>query len=106
VSLYFNAEEADKAQSYFESVIGAGARPADEFLEVLTVPSQEIRLLDLVKEAKFFATTGEARDAIGGGALKIDDIAHKDGNEMLILKAGESFILQAGKKKFKKIVVK
>lgn len=66
---------------------------------------REMRIIDIVKALKFFASTGEARDAIIGGAIKFDDIAKKDINETLLLTSGDTFVVQAGKKKFKKVVV-
>ncbi len=93
---------------------GAGGVAADEFRKIFAqkdIPTDleefEIELnswiCQVLVDTKLEPSTSQARRDIKGGAVKIDQVKISD--DKMMLQAGE-FVLQKGKKKFVKIIVK
>ncbi|MFS4457797.1 tyrosine--tRNA ligase [Bdellovibrio sp. HCB2-146] len=76
----------------------------DEVPEFKTAP-ESLSLAALMVKAGLVASNGEGSRLIQGGGVQINSEKVSDPKLKLDLKAGESFILRAGKKKFVKIVV-
>ncbi|MCL2145046.1 MAG: tyrosine--tRNA ligase [Endomicrobia bacterium] len=96
---YHGKEAAAAARDGFDKVFAKKDIP-DEIEEyVLKVPS--IKLSDLLAESAMTASKNEAKRLIEQGGVKID--SQKAGGDFE-LKSDKPFIVQAGKRKFKKIV--
>ena len=99
MSIYHTQEAIQEAQSYYDATIQGWALPDIADLPRVEITEPTIGLLDLVRQANFFAKWSECRDAISGGSIKINGEVHSDMSEMITV-TKEWFILQSGKKKF------
>ena len=91
---YHGKEGADKAQEDFINVVSNKGIP-DDIQEVKVEQGKNI--LDLITELKFTASRGEAKRLIQGDGEKITDMSYTISFE-------DSVVLQAGKRKFAKLV--
>ncbi len=96
---YHGKEGADKAQEEFINVVSNKGIPED--IEEVKVEDGK-NILDLLTELKFAASRGEAKRLIQGGGVKIDGEKIADMGYTFEIK--DSIILQAGKRKFAKLV--
>ena len=96
---YHGKEGADKAQEEFINVVSNKGIPED--IEEVRVEDGK-NILDLLTELKFAASRGEAKRLIQGGGVKIDGEKIADMGYTFAIK--DSVILQAGKRKFAKLV--
>lgn len=96
---YHGKEGADKAQEEFINVVSNKGIPED--IQEVKV-EQGKNILDLITELKFTASRGEAKRLIQGGGVKIDDEKITDMGYTISFE--ESVVLQAGKRKFAKLV--
>lgn len=96
---YHGKEGADKAQEEFINVVSNKGIPED--IEEVRVENGK-NILDLLTELKFAASRGEAKRLIQGGGVKIDGEKIADMGYTFAIK--DSVILQAGKRKFAKLV--
>ena len=96
---YHGKEGADKAQEEFINVVSNKGIPED--IEEVKVEDGK-NILDLLTELKFAASRGEAKRLIQGGGVKIDGEKIADMGYTFAIK--DSVILQAGKRKFAKLV--
>lgn len=96
---YHGKEGADKAQEEFINVVSNKGIPED--IEEIRVEDGK-NILDLLTELKFAASRGEAKRLIQGGGVKIDGEKIADMGYTFAIK--DSVILQAGKRKFAKLV--
>lgn len=96
---YHGKEGADKAQEDFINVVSNKGIP-DDIQEVKVEQGKNI--LDLITELKFTASRGEAKRLIQGGGVKID--GEKVTDMSYAVSFEESVVLQAGKRKFAKLV--
>ena len=96
---YHGKENADKAQEEFINVVSNKGIPQD-------IPSVTIEngkgILDLLLDLKFVQSKGEAKRLIQGGGVKID--GEKISDMGLVIKPQMDVVLQAGKRKFAKLV--
>ena len=96
---YHGKEGADKAQEEFINVVSNKGIPED--IQEVKV-EQGKNILDLITELKFTASRGEAKRLIQGGGVKID--GEKITDMAYTISFDDSVILQAGKRKFAKLV--
>ena len=96
---YHGKEGADKAQEGFINVVSNKGIPED--IQEIKV-EQGKNILDLITELKFTASRGEAKRLIQGGGVKIDGEKITDMGYTISFE--ESVVLQAGKRKFAKLV--
>lgn len=96
---YHGKEGADKAQEEFINVVSNKGIPED--IQEVKV-EQGKNILDLITELKFTASRGEAKRLIQGGGVKIDGKKITDMGYTISFE--ESVVLQAGKRKFAKLV--
>ena len=96
---YHGKECADKAQEEFINVVSNKGIPED--IQEVKV-EQGKNILDLITELKFAASRGEAKRLIQGGGVKIDGEKITDMGYTISFE--ESVVLQAGKRKFAKLV--
>ena len=96
---YHGKDGADKAQEDFINVVSNKGIPDD--IESVKIDSEK-SILDLLVELKFVQSKGEAKRLIQGGGVKID--GEKISDMGLVIKPQMDVILQAGKRKFAKLV--
>ena len=96
---YHGKEGADKAQEEFINVVSNKGIPED--IESVKIES-DINILDLLVNLKFVQSKGEAKRLIQGGGVKLD--GEKISDMTLIIKPNMDKVLQAGKRKFAKLV--
>lgn len=96
---YHGAESADKAQQEFINVVSNKGIPED----IMEVKVENGRLLlDLLVELNFVQSKSEAKRLIQGGGVKID--GEKIADLTYALNFDSSVVLQAGKRRFVKLV--
>ena len=96
---YHGKDGADKAQEDFINVVSNKGIPDD--IESVKIESEK-SILDLLVELKFVQSKGEAKRLIQGGGVKID--GEKISDMGLVIKPQMDVVLQAGKRKFAKLV--
>jgi len=103
---YHGAEAGVTAEAEFEKMFGkTGDGLPDEIEEVeLAAPAEGLALMRLLTLGGLAESGGEARRLLQQGGIKIDQAKVSDGQKMYL--PGSSFIIQAGKRKFKKLTLK
>jgi tyrosyl-tRNA synthetase len=96
---YHGKEGADKAQEEFINVVSNKGIPED--IQEVKV-EQGKNILDLLTELNFATSRGEAKRLIQGGGVKID--GEKITDMTYAISFENSVVLQAGKRKFAKLV--
>lgn len=96
---YHGKDGADKAQADFINVVSNKGIPDD--IEDIKIES-DISLLDLLVNLNFVASKGEAKRLIQGGGVKLD--GEKIADMGFIVTPSLNKVLQAGKRKFAKLV--
>lgn len=103
VARFHSQAAAQSAEDEFNRIFVDKGMP--DVVEEFLISAQSIGLAQLMTQAGLSASNSEAARLIVGGGVQIDQQKISDTKMKLDLKAGESFIIKAGKKKFKKIVV-
>ncbi|PKL49905.1 MAG: tyrosine--tRNA ligase [Candidatus Riflebacteria bacterium HGW-Riflebacteria-2] len=103
---YHGDEAGAAAEAEFEKMFGkSGDGMPDEIEELeLPVPTGGLPLMRLLTLGGLAESGGEARRLLQQGGIKIDQEKVTDGQQMFM--AGSSFIVQAGKRKFKKLTLR
>ncbi|MDY6311304.1 MAG: tyrosine--tRNA ligase [Cyanobacteriota bacterium] len=96
---YHGNDGADKAQEEFINVVSNKGVP-DDIKEVNVENGKSV--LDLIVELGFTSSRGEAKRLIQGGGVKIDGNKIADTGYAILF--DDSVVLQAGKRKFAKLV--
>ncbi len=96
---YHGKDGADKAQEEFINVVSNKGIPED--IESVKIDS-EINILDLLVKLGFVQSKGEAKRLIQGGGVKLD--GEKLSDMAYTVKPNMDVVLQAGKRKFAKLV--
>ena len=97
---YHGKEGADKAQEDFINVVSNKGIPDD--IESVTIESEGISITDLLVNLGFVQSKGEAKRLIQGGGVKID--GEKLSDMSFMVKPNMNAVLQAGKRKFAKLI--
>lgn len=102
---YHGEAQAAAAEAEFEKLFGKSGDGLPENIEEITISAGEtgLPLMKLVTLAGMAPSGGEARRLIQQGGVKIEQNKQMDAQKMFM--AGESFILQVGKRKFKKVTL-
>lgn len=102
---YHGEEQAIAAETEFEKMFGKSGDGLPENIEEITITAGEtgLSLIKLVTKAGMASSGGEARRLIQQGGVKVEQNKQTDAQKLF--KAGESFILQVGKRKFKKVTL-
>lgn len=103
---YHGQEAGDAAAAEFEKMFGkSGDGLPDNIEEMdLLVPSEGIQLAKLLVSAGLVESGGEARRLLQQGGVKVEQ--QKVSDPQQIYQAGQTILLQAGKRKFKKVCLK
>lgn len=96
---YHGKEGADKAQEDFINVVSNKGIPDD--IESVKIDAEK-SILDLLVELSFVQSKGEAKRLIQGGGVKID--GEKISDMGFVVQPQMDVVLQAGKRKFAKLV--
>ena len=96
---YHGTAEANKAEQEFINVVSNKGIPED--IESVKIESG-VNILDLLVNLGFVQSKGEAKRLIQGGGVKLD--GEKVSDMSLVLHPGMNVVLQAGKRKFAKLV--
>ena len=98
VTLYHGSKAAQKATREFEKVFTNKEKPTD--ISEMKVKSQNI--LDILVETKMAPSKSEARRLVQQGGVKLNDQIIKEWDTKIDVEDGQ--ILQAGKRKFIKLI--
>ena len=96
---YHGKDGADKAQEDFINVVSNKGIPDD--IESVKIENEK-SILELLVELSFVQSKGEAKRLIQGGGVKLD--GDKLSDMAFTVKPGMNAVLQAGKRKFAKLV--
>ena len=96
---YHGKDGADKAQEEFINVVSNKGIPED--IESVKIDAEK-SILDLLVELSFVQSKGEAKRLIQGGGVKLD--GEKLSDMAFTVKPGMNVVLQAGKRKFAKLI--
>jgi tyrosyl-tRNA synthetase len=96
---YHGPDAGRSAREEFDRVFSQKDLPSD--LEEFVVPAPEMGLVELLVAASLVSSKNEARRLIEQGGVRIDNEKVQEDRKILISKP---LILQAGKRKFKKIL--
>lgn len=96
---YHGKDDADKAQAEFINVVSNKGIPED-IAEVKIDSGKSI--IDVLVDLKFVQSRGEAKRLIQGGGVKLD--GEKISDMAYIINISEPVVLQAGKRKFAKLI--
>ena len=102
VTMYHNAEEARSAEERYMR-ISSGGMPEDLATLTVSVADGEVSLIEILRQADFASSNGDARRLILGGGVKIDGSAVTDAS--FKIKADSMFVLSRGKNKFVRVEV-
>ena len=91
---------ADKAQEDFINVVSNKGIPDD--IESVKIDAEGINILDLLVKLSFVQSKGEAKRLIQGGGVKLD--GEKLSDMAYTVKPAMDVVLQAGKRKFAKLI--
>ncbi|WP_373599744.1 tyrosine--tRNA ligase [Paraclostridium bifermentans] len=101
VSLYHGEEESKKAQNRFKEVFQQGQIPSD--IKIVEVLKEEFNLIDELVKNNLVSSKSEVRRLLTQGGIKVNNERLVDIKELEINK---EMIVQVGKKKFIKLIIK
>lgn len=100
VAIYYNKEKAIKAEKEFERIFKEKKLPSK--ITEIAVKKKNCNILTLLIELKLVYSKGEARRLVQQEGVKINERTENDWQKNIEIKKG--MIIQAGKKRFVKIV--
>jgi len=100
VTLYHGADAVDAAKARYASVAGGGV---PQELDEYTLPVG-VQLADALKESGLAPSKGEARRLIQGGGVKLDGEKVTEAGACMNIPG--NYVLQKGKNKFARIIIK
>jgi tyrosyl-tRNA synthetase len=106
ITRFHSSSAAQQAEDEFNRMFVDKGLP-DEIPEfVIAASAEPIWICHLLQQSGLAPSTSEARRLVAGRAVEINQVKVEDEKMKIDLKAGESFILKAGKRKFAKVIVK
>ncbi|GHT05945.1 tyrosine--tRNA ligase [Endomicrobiia bacterium] len=99
VERYYGKEEALKAEEEFDKIFSKKNIPND--IGEYRIKDEEIKLSDLLVKSGMVSSRNEARRIIEQGGVRID--SRKTVRDFVV-KSGNTFVLQVGKRKFNRII--
>lgn len=103
VARFHTESAANAAEEEFNARFRAGAMPSDIPEITVQAPEGKITIGVMIKAAGLAGSTGEANRNIDQGGVKIN--GEKVTDRRQTVSAGESFVLQVGKRKWAKVTV-
>ena len=104
VERFHDRAAAKQAHDNFVAQFQQGAIPEDLPEVILSVDKQGLAIANIIKMAGLTESTSDALRMLKQDAVRVNGERVNDRN--LVLKAGEEFILQVGKRRFAKIICK
>ena len=104
VARFHDRRAADAALEDFESRFKHGEIPADLIEQEVAVEGADMPLTQVLKATGLCSSTSEAVRMIEQGGVRVN--GEKVSDKGLKLKAGETYVLQVGKRKFARVVLK
>ncbi|QJR09391.1 Tyrosine--tRNA ligase [Usitatibacter rugosus] len=104
VARFHDRRAAEAALEDFESRFKHGEIPADLPEQQVAVEGADIPLIQVLKATSLCPSTSEGARMIEQGGVRVN--GEKVADKALKLKAGESYVLQVGKRKFARVVLK
>ncbi|GAB4272040.1 MAG: tyrosine--tRNA ligase [Candidatus Rifleibacteriota bacterium] len=106
VAQYYGEDAGKAAEAEFEKIFGKSGDGLPEDIEEveLQIPADGITLIKLLTTTGMAQSGGDARRKVQQGGIKVNQQKITDGQK--IFKPGDSFILQSGKRDFRKVVLK
>ncbi|HEY1990898.1 MAG TPA: tyrosine--tRNA ligase [Gammaproteobacteria bacterium] len=104
VARFHGAAQAKTAQDDFVARFQKGALPEDMPELELEVSPGGIGIVELLKQAQLAASGSEANRLLEQGGVKVD--GEKAADRSVKLKAGGTYVIQVGKRKFARITLK
>ncbi len=103
VTRFHSKTDAEKALIDFEARFKKGILPDDIPEKLLAIDEANIPIAQLLKQAGLTSSTSEALRMIEQGGVKLN--GNKIVDKTLHLAAGETVIVQVGKRKFSKVMI-
>jgi tyrosyl-tRNA synthetase len=100
VTVFHGEDGAARGEAHFKTVFQQQELPDMDDHAI----SGEQRIADIIADVGFSRSKGEAKRLIQGGGVKLDGEKVEDFEAALNLAAGESVVLQVGKRKFLRLV--
>jgi tyrosyl-tRNA synthetase len=104
VARFHDRRAADAALEDFESRFKHGEIPTDLIEQEVAIEGADIPLTQVLKATGLCSSTSEAVRMIEQGGVRVN--GEKVSDKALKLKAGEAYVLQVGKRKFARVVLK
>jgi tyrosyl-tRNA synthetase len=104
VARFHDAKAADAALAEFEARFREGAMPKDMPEIALDAPANGLPIAQLLKQAQLTASTSDALRLIDQGGVRVN--GERISDKALLLAAGASFVVQVGKRRFARVVLK
>ena len=104
VTRFHDRRAAEAALEDFESRFRHGGVPEDLQEQVIAVPAEGIAIAQLLKAAALCPSTTDALRMIEQGGVKVD--GEKVADKVLRLQAGGTHVVQVGKRKYAKVLLK
>lgn len=104
VARFHSQKDAEAALADFEARFRHGALPDEIPEKIIQTPDSEIALVQLLKQTGLTASTSEALRMIEQGAVKLD--GEKVEDKSTKIKQGASVVIQVGKRKFAKAIIR
>ncbi len=103
VARFHDQQAAERALADFEARFKQGAIPEDIEEVVLDAGMEGLGIGQILKQASLTASTSEALRMIDQGGVKLN--GEKVSDKGLVLKPGEPFVVQVGKRKFARVTL-
>jgi len=102
VTLYHGEKEAEEAQKYFQKVLQNGDIPDEKDIakKDIACDTEHIMLVTLLVASGLVKNSTEARNALAGKSVKVDNEIQSDPKFEVKLSGSQYILLQVGKKKF------
>jgi tyrosyl-tRNA synthetase len=104
VRMYHGNAAAQQARAHFERTVVQKEVPEDLPEVAPEAEGGKVGLLDLIRQAGFAASNGEARRLVQQGGVTIDGTKVDDPMRVLDLAAEAPFVLKVGKRRYARIV--
>ncbi|HZZ93960.1 MAG TPA: tyrosine--tRNA ligase [Usitatibacter sp.] len=104
VTRYHDRRAAEAALEDFESRFRHGGVPEDLAEQVIEVTGADVPIVQVLKSAGVCPSTSEAYRMIEQGGVRVN--GEKVSDKALKLCAGETYVLQVGKRKFAKVMLR
>ena len=104
-AMYHGADAGAKAEEGFEKLFGKTGDGLPEQIDETTIacPAEGITLIKVLVQSGLAPSGGEAKRLVQQGGVRIEQEKCSDGTRLF--KAGETFVLQAGKRNFRRILL-